>query len=314
MNLTTYECVVSADFEAAMQRGLEAIGQPDVDVLVSGDFVQSVQRLDPSVPYDTNRGFGVVGAKTVRQEDQTAILVNYDVMSKAPEADVERLLAHEGGHALLHARGEAMPALPDGVGTSGLAWLRGIAWVVIEEFRIERRVGELGYPPAGLAAIGSVDDHVFDFCCEVFEASFDPASADVENFANRIFVAQNRLTNCLAYLAGAVLAGQVTFSVDKLSSFGQQYWGESIARNWQERLDLYDHIPSAGTPWGGPAASTRVREAAELERKLLLDVGFTVQSNDLRPGSPWSFRPSSTEEVFRAQLDSLLAEMERRGV
>lgn len=85
---------------------------------------------------------------------------------------------------MLHAHDEVMTTSQPDRSTSGLAMLRTVAAVAIEEFRIERRVAEFGYPTAGLAAADSLNNELFDFCCEVLEAPHNPSSDDVILFAN----------------------------------------------------------------------------------------------------------------------------------
>lgn len=296
-----------------MQRGLDAIGKPDAAVIVSENFAETVQRLDPSSGlYDTDRGYGVVGGRTIHHDGHTTVVINHAVVSSASVAEIERLLAHEGGHVLLHAQDEAAFVVQPDRSTSGLAWLRMIAELAIEEFRVERRAAEAGYPVAGLATPSSMNDQMFDFTCQVFEALHAPESDDVFLFASKVLAAQHRLTISLGYLAGAVVDGGTLVSVDDLSTFGNQCWNELIARSWQERLDLYRRIPAAGTSWGGSVRATHLRQAAEVERKLLRDTGFTIQSNDARPDSKWAFRRSGTDAMFEARWQQLVAEGDLR--
>lgn len=131
-------------------------------------------------------------------------------------------------------------------------------------------------------------------------------------FASKVLAAQHRLTISLGYLAGAVVGGGTLVRVDDVSTFGNQCWNEVIARSWQERLDLYRRIPAAGTSWGGSVRATHMRQAAEVERKLLRDTGFTIQSNDARPDTKWAFRRSGTEAMFEARWQQLVAEGDLR--
>ena len=314
MKLITHQCQVSDEMAAAMRRGLLKIGEPEVEVLVSGEFVEAVEELEPdSGPYDTDRGLGTVAGKTIHSGGKTTILVNHSVMSNASLVDVEHLLAHEGGHAILHAHSEAMSPLRNDRSTTGLAMLRGLASTAIEEFRVERKVAELGYSAAGLATPDSLNDRLFDFCYTIIEALHDPTSDDVVMFANRVLIAQHRLTFSLSYLAGAVVGGQTAFSADQLSDFARQYWNETIDRSWQARLQLYRRIPAAGTPWGGSLAATHLQQAVDVERKLLRDVGFTINGNDLTPGAPWAFRRTGTDAMFATQEERLMTDLGRHN-
>lgn len=313
MRLSTEQCELSDDAKNAMQRGLDAIGEPQAAVIVSENFTTTVQRLDPtSGPYDTDRGYGVVGGRTINHDGHTTIVINNAVISSASAVEIERLLAHEGGHVLLHAQDEAAIVVQPDRSTSGLAWLRLIAELAIEEFRVERRAADAGYPVAGLATPSSMNNQMFDFTCQVFEALHAPESDDVFIFASSVLAAQHRLTISLGYLAGAVVGGATSVDVDDLSMFGKQCWTEVIARSWQERLDLYRRIPPAGASWGGSLRATHLRQAAEVERKLLRDTGFTIQSNDVRSDTKWAFRTSGTDAMFDGRWQQLTAEADLR--
>jgi hypothetical protein len=54
--------------------------------------------------------------------------------------------------------------------SEGVATLHGTAAVAIDEFRIERRLAELGYPEAEQTVAQALHDQLFSLSCEVFEA------------------------------------------------------------------------------------------------------------------------------------------------
>lgn len=315
VNLSAECCEVDADAAAAIQRGLDSMAVSDAAVIVSEHFVETVQRLDPtSGPYDTDRGFGAVAGRTIHRAGQTTVVLNNEFVSVASMAELERLSAHEGGHVLLQAQNEAAPTAQPDRSTSGLAWVRVVAELAIEEFRIERRVAELGYPVAGLATPDSINDQLFDFTSQIFEAVQDPAfDDDVFIFASKVLAAQHRLTISLGYLAGAIIGGTTAFDVDELSTFGNQCWTEVIARSWQPRIDLYQRIPSAGSVWGGSGRARHLQQAVDVERKLLRDVGFGIQSNDIRPNTKWAFRRTGTDAIFETRWKQLLVEADARS-
>ena len=316
MDLTTKQCRVSPATAAAMQRGLDAIGQPGLAVLVTADFVTAVERLNPDSPeYNAERGSGVVAAKTLYLPDAPALVViNGSAVLDRQDAEIERLLAHEGGHALLHEHGGSTPLPPLYTSYSpGLSVLHATAAVAIEELRIERRLAELGYPIAERAAPGEIEERLFELSCEIFEALYDPRSADVWTFAKAVLEALHRMTVTLSYLAGPIVAGTGQFSRSQLSNFGQQTWTEVMSRSWHDRLQLYQQIPPAGTPYGHEQASADRAEAVEVDRKLLRDLGFTI-GGGTRPGDQWSFLRSGSDATLTARWQQLQAEANRRGL
>lgn len=122
-----------------MRRGLEAVDAPDVSIIVARDAARVVERLEPDLgSYSLDRGMtGVVAAKTIPAAAGLTIVVNHAAVDGRPPADVERLLAHEGGHAAIHAAGEATPKTTVSSSTTGPSLLRGMAAIGLEEYRIE---------------------------------------------------------------------------------------------------------------------------------------------------------------------------------
>jgi len=49
-----------------------------------------------------------------------------------------------------------------------------------------------------------------------------------------------------------------------------------------------------------------------VEHKLLRDVGLTIHSNDIRPGSPWAFCRTGKYKMFEAQAQRLFEEINPR--
>src|SRR3954471_3417406 len=92
----------------AMQRGVRAMGAPDVEVIVTDDFDATVRDLLGSRTYSSDRGTGTVGAKTFNTPAGPVIVVNSLTVQDLDDAVVERLLVHESGHVLINSRGETL--------------------------------------------------------------------------------------------------------------------------------------------------------------------------------------------------------------
>jgi hypothetical protein len=121
------------------------------------------------------------------------------------------------------------------------------------------------------------------------------------------------MTVTLSYLAGPIVAGSGQFSPSQLSNFGQQTWTEVMSRSWHSRLQLYQQIPPAGTPYGHEQASADRTQAVEVDRKLLRDLRFTI-GGGTRPGDQWSFLRSGSDATLTARWRQLEAEANRRGL
>src|SRR3954453_7268769 len=92
----------------AMQRGVQAMGAPDVEVIITDNFDATVRKLLASTTYSSDRGTGTVGAKTFNTPGGPVIVVNWLTVQHLDDAAVDRLLAHESGHVLIDSRGETV--------------------------------------------------------------------------------------------------------------------------------------------------------------------------------------------------------------
>lgn len=76
-------------------------------VIISGNFTADVREILGSATYTTDRGPGVVAAKTIPvAADHQIVLVNAEPVSELDLDQLSRLLAHEAGHVLIHSRRE----------------------------------------------------------------------------------------------------------------------------------------------------------------------------------------------------------------
>lgn len=138
----------------------------------------------------------------------------------------------------------------------------------------------------------------------------DPGSADVLYFAHHVLSAVEPFTVSLAYRAGAVAAGGAAIQTDAFGSYEQGVWLELVARNWPDRVQMYVKVPLIGEPWAGSAAASHLRQATEIERRLVRDLGFVV-SGEASEGGRWAFRREVQDDVLTRRFELLDAECER---
>lgn len=168
-----------ADWADAMAQGLASMRADNARIVVTVNFVDTVAELTGNPSYTAERGGGAVAARTVTGPGGSVVVVNHNELSSRPLADIQRLLAHEAGHILIDARGsEETSGHRDSNESDWQWWLKCLGAQAIVEFRIERSLADLGYPPGESAAATAVDHSLLITNAEVVNAVLDPASAD----------------------------------------------------------------------------------------------------------------------------------------
>ena len=183
---------------------------------ISADMVQSINTLesrDIGNSYTLDRGAGIVGAKTIRQDDGTFDLVisTNALMAVEEVQSAEELVnyairagrhtaLHEAGHAILNLRGEDAGFYEDLAqgDITERGWRKFIA-AHIDDFRIERMTNELGEPSPQ-----SHSDHMRDAIEHMraeMNASRALAPTNIDLAAFRSNTAANDLIRALVYLA-----------------------------------------------------------------------------------------------------------------
>lgn len=219
--------MLSDEENAAMERGLQSIGESNANVISSGRFAQTVERLvADNQAYSAERGAsGVVAGRTLPASGGAVIVINWTAVRNRKASLIERLLAHEGGHVKLIDRGDTRPIRSFYEQYAfGLAALHSAAATNIDEFRIERRLIELGYPIVEQAEHSAIDDQIFELVAEMYHALLSPESVDTPKLSAAILGAMQRFTISMSYLAGALVSRAGLFSPGRLSPFGQRQW------------------------------------------------------------------------------------------
>jgi hypothetical protein len=311
VELTQDDCSVSADHAEAMAQGLASLNADDVRVLATGNFVETVAEVTGNSSYTADRGGGVAAARTVTGAGGSVVIVNYDEVASRSPADVQRILAHEGGHVRIDARGtEETSGNRDADEADWQWWLKCLGAQAIVEFRIERSLAELGYHAAEWLTPRHVDYSLLITNVEVVSALIDPASADPAHLHDALLTTLNHATKLLAYIAAPLAAGQPGLAPSQLSTAGQEHWADYIAPTWQRRVDLYAAIPSAAEPVPVEGWRVILRKAAVLEQRLLRDFGFAFST---LPDGRYGFFRKASDAAFEERRQRALAQTETQA-
>lgn len=262
---------------SAVEAGLAAIGADDdgVTVVITDDFTGTVRTITDTPDYGTSRGAGVVGAKTISTDAGSIIVLNAPEFRRRDNvADVERILAHEGGHVLINRRGETVTGRRHLAGSAEWRWiLFCVGALALDEFRIERALAELGYPAPESCDPDHFEPTMFAVNAEILDACVDPASGrNPAHFAQRVVHTQDWLSKYLAYAAPFYPAGPPRSGAAPLA---RANWSDYIGDNhWNQRMALYSTVPSARTVVSDADLDAALRKALDLEIALLRLLGF----------------------------------------
>lgn len=305
-------CSVGSDRRAAMQRGLTAIGAASAAVVVTDDFAGTINRLLRTNSYASERGSGVVAAKTITRASNSTpvIIMNNPVVSDLSAGDLERLSAHEGGHIVLHLSDEEVTGRHHLAATQTDWDLISVGGLAMEEMRIERRLSELGYEPSNWAHLEDLDEAIYAANTEVVLAVVDPASAsDASYLQDRIFPVFDRLTKLLAYLAAPIITEAVGLPVDQLDADGRANWNDFVDPTWDARVELYRTLPSLAGKMRDHEWEEALLLGSILETRFLQDIGFELKTTD--QGVSFT-RVAGSDDLFHTRIERARRQSELR--
>jgi hypothetical protein len=291
-------------YSAAMEAGISAMGIADPQVIATSTFDETVREIIGSSTYSSDRGAGVVAAKTVATDSGPVIIFNTpEVTREHAPADVERLMAHECGHAVLIDEGEVTEGhrgIVDGQYEWKLLCVGGLA---IEEYRIERRLYELGYPVTESTSIDHLNEALHVNNLDIVAAVLDPESADPEIFEASVLTVVDRFAKLLAYMAAPAIVLDMPFRRDSLSSEARTHWDDYVGKSWDKRVALYRQIPDAGVRLSRSEWADLLIGGLQIESDFLERVGF-FYTPDTGAG----------EGFYRVQDDAMFHRRVRRDV
>ncbi|MEV0466642.1 hypothetical protein AB0I30_23190 [Nocardia tengchongensis] len=291
----------------AARDGLDAIAVTDVTLLVTDSFTDRVRGLDNNPDYRADRGAGVVAARTMHTSDGHIIVVNAPQLRRRDPADIERLLAHEGGHVLLGGRGEDIALRVRPARLTRWQWLLYCLGAIgIEEYRIEAALSELGYGESETCDIEHLESTMSTLNEEILGSVLDPAtSGDPLELERRVIHAQQWLVKFLACVAPYRPArGLPALGV---AAYARENWGDYIGEHWQRRVEFYESIPSAHEPLDATDLDVVLRRGLVLEVELLRSLGFAYTTGT---GGGYGFWRRGSNELFTRRVARLRRELD----
>ncbi|MFL6161287.1 MAG: hypothetical protein ACJ74U_03580 [Jatrophihabitantaceae bacterium] len=271
--------------DAAAQSASLAIDPEGVDLVATGDFVQSVRdRFDnqaEAAAYTTDRGAGIVAARTMPNTatGRVAVIIPAGFMLLQDEGGAElrrRTVTHELAHVAIYQAGEASTGCRQRLagGTIAQADFVAIAGIAVEEFRAELAVHEAGW-----------DDEDNDISADVEAAHSAWRSAAemvcASDFCGALataFQALNVLCQRLAYVTASLVhqTGR-----DELRAHRDESYVEVFMRA------LLD-VPSGNERIDRGQIDVAIAHIAEAVRGFLLEVGFDYRDTP-GPGAWFGF-------------------------
>lgn len=294
---------------AALQAGLARMGMPGLEIVATDDFVATVRRLTGEAAYHDDRNGGDVAARTVGVSGGGSVVVaNAGVLSRLSDLQVERVAAHEAGHASIESRGES-PWDQVGGGFPDHYWNFQVAYgaaVAVDEFRCEASAYRAGYPTGEGRADDDVASDLFGLNLQLLEAAHE--------YQEHLDVARLRedaLKVVLFHLRqmGTVAARHLhgdPFDPTVLNQFARANWEVLVAPTWGRFLDVYKKVPEAFSSWPNPASADAALELVGVARDLVLSFGYEA--------TEYEFWIRMTDPDRQARLDRANGEADLLGI
>ena len=260
-----------------MTAGLARMESSNVDVVVTADFVEAIRDVTADADYHDDRNGGQVAARTVPTKGGGSIVVaNWQVLADLTDAEVERVLAHEAGHASIESRGES----PWSRVSSRFAdhwWNRQVAHgaaVAIDEFRCEAAVYAAGYPPGPGLSDEDVADDLFGLNVQLLGADHQYRShLDVERLRDDVLKTVVFHLRYMGKVAARYLYGEPV-EPSAMNTFARANWEAFVEPTWSRFLDVYRTVPQAFTPWAGAAPTDAAVALVRVVASLMTSFGY----------------------------------------
>ena len=287
----------------AAEAGLAAVDAANAKVTIVDDFVGTVRRVAKDPDYGTDRGPGVVAARTIVTADGPVIVINAPLVRARDAALIERLFAHEGGHVHIGNRRE------DAVGRRHLVdspaeWqLLNAGLVVLDEFRCERTLHEVGYPADEVGTMEDLGNSMHTLNCEIMLATTTDQS--VRQMMVAVFASYQWFAKRLA----CVMANNPGVDIPSMSAFSQfarENWDDYAGDHWARRAAFYADIPGATTAMTSAELDQVLGEVVSVEAHLLHEIGFRL-SNER---GQLTFRRIGSTERFNRRWQRAAAELQ----
>lgn len=281
-----------------IEAGVLAMGDPEVTIFMTTNFDQAVRTHTGLKNYSSDRGSGAVAAKAVGD----LVIINASVLDAPGHGGLERLAAHESGHVVMNRREEGSRNYHYLARTAWQWEVIGLAVKGIEEYRIERKLAELGFEPASPTARDHWDDVLYETNATLAESVLKEQSVDA--LTAQVIGGADRLVTTSAYTIGALQNKANTFTASELPKYGRQNWEDFVAPTWAQRTELYESIPACTDPITPSAWEAKIRAAWSLEQSLLVSFGWTLSGGD-GEDEPESFRRTGSDALFTQRIARL---------
>jgi hypothetical protein len=294
---------------AAMKSGLAKMDSLDLDVVVTDNFVVTVRDHTEDDSYHADRNGGSVAARTVATSGGGAVVfANWETLSSLTDAEVERVLAHEAGHASIDVRGEDAW---DEVGTlfPGHYWNSQLGYgaaVAIDEYRCEAAVYGAGFEVERGRDDGGLAHDLFGLNLQLLAADHEyQTHRDVARLRDDVLRA---VVFHLRYM-GTIAARHLhhdPIDPNSLNRYARKNWETLVSPTWEQFVGLYRAIPDALTPWPSPAATESSVDLVNLVHDLTLSFGFEATED--------AFWIRMTGSARQARLDRANGEADLLGL
>ncbi len=253
---------------------------------ITGDMVASIhaiERREEGHAYTLDRGVGRVAARTLNAPDGTFDIV-IDARSFMPDSEPSsreelidymhaiglHLAIHESGHAILHKRGEDVPAFQDLVVGTKTEWVwRKLLAAHVDDFRIEKMTNRLA--PSPLSKVADLGHTLAHLRSELTESSA-LSHTDRDAAECRSSIAVNDLLRVMTYLSAELGAGG-RIAREMRPQPLPEGWNEYLEDVWDAWALTLDRLESADEPM---AVDEIASVLADLCRIVVVWLGRTV--------------------------------------
>jgi hypothetical protein len=294
MIIKTEGITLTSEQREDIEAGLLAMDNPEGTILVTTDFEQSVRTLTGLQHYSADRGSGGVAAKTISNN----VVINASVLNEPAHGGLRRLVAHEAGHVLMGLREEDSGNYHELASTQWQWNVISLAVKGMEEYRIERRLAELGFNPASPTAINHWDVVLFDTNATLVESVLTEQSVD--SLVRQVIGAADVLVTTMAYSIGSLTNGSSSFALEALPEYARQNWNDFVAPTWEQRVEFYEGLPNCSEPISASAWEAKINGAWSLERELFKSLGWELKSNG--QDEPEGFWRTGSDDLFRQRI------------
>jgi hypothetical protein len=275
---------LDADIARAGVESLQSIADiGNVEVVISGDLTRSVRsRLGAAEAkaFRSERVTGAVGAKVFKISDGHAIVMDARLLIPGAavfaDIDVPRLFLHEGLHIALASHGEGASAIvaPKRNTSGAHAHFFGQAAILVEEFRVERALGERGLPlhqTYSESLPGALGDANREFLDAVI---LRHPNEDVSRCYDASLRAFNALTVHMAYLSADDVVSAERGTSQHLDRGG--LWPRLVGDFWDELRASLAPLPSADHRVGVVSLRQTAEATSRVLQRWLRHVGFDL--------------------------------------